>query len=90
VKAEEQGSGSGSVVKLDPMSGSAETPNQAGDGLHHFTYPLGNGRVAKLELPPRMKGDDVTRVCAFIRTLQDDSPEPKQLPRGTGEEVEAA
>ena len=53
-------------------------------------YPLGDGRFVKLELPPRMKGDDVNRVCAFIRTLQDDSPEAKQLPRRAGKDAEAA
>lgn len=63
-----------------------QTPN----GLHSFTYPLGGGHTAKLELPPRMSSDDVNRLCAFIRTLQDDKPEQRQLPRQAGGEQEAA
>ncbi len=34
-----------------------------------FPYPLSDGRMATLILPPRLKSDDVTRITTFIRTL---------------------
>jgi hypothetical protein len=51
-----------------------------------FPYPLGDGRMISMTLPPRLKADDVNRITTFIRTLQDDSPERKQLPPHTGKD----
>jgi hypothetical protein len=88
-KAEDKGKDSGSVVKLDSKSGSSEgNATPPSPGLHPFTWPLSDGRVVTLHLPPRMKADDVTRLCTLVRSLQDDSPEPRQIPRRTGENDE--
>ncbi len=57
-------------------------------GMVTFPYPLGDGRMISLTLPQRLKGDDVNRITAFIRTLQDDSPERKQLPPQAGDSVQ--
>jgi hypothetical protein len=80
------------VVSLEQKdtTQAVKTPIGAAVGMTDFPYPLGDGRMVTLTLPSRLKGDDVTRLCAFIRTLQDDSPEPKQLPRHAGEEPQAA
>jgi len=80
----------GSVVKMDERqkamaastAGAGVTPTP---GMTDFPYPLGDGRMVTLRLPARLKSDDVNRLCAFIRTLQDDAPEPRQLPRRTTE-----
>lgn len=61
-----------------------QTPD-AQPGMVTFPYPLGDGRMISITIPPRLKSDDVNRITAFIRTLQDDSPERKQLPTQTGE-----
>ena len=79
----------GSVVKLDTRSRSAGDPAPASSGLHAFTWPLSDGRVVTLHLPPRMKADDINRLCSLVRSLQDDSSEPKQIPQRSGE-AEAA
>jgi hypothetical protein len=79
-KAEEK------VVKLDSKSSSAGNPTPLSPGFHSLTWPLSVGRLVKLELPHRLKPDDVTRLCSVIRSLQDDSPEPRQIPRQTGED----
>ena len=63
-----------------------EAPTPPSPGLHPFTWPLSDGRVVTLHLPPRMKADDINRLCSLVRSLQDDSSEPKQIPRQTGEE----
>ncbi len=52
-----------------------------------FPYPLDDGRMISMTIPPRLKASDVDRITAFIRTLQDNSPERKQLPRPGQEEV---
>jgi hypothetical protein len=83
-KAEDKGS----VVKLDTNSSSAGDPAPPSDGLHPFTWVLSDGRVVTLNLPPRMKADDVNRLCTLVRSLQDDSPEPRRIPRRTGEDGE--
>jgi hypothetical protein len=44
-----------------------------------FPYPLDDGRMVSIVVPPRLKPSDVNRITAFIRTLQDDSPERKQI-----------
>lgn len=76
------------VSRIAPTQMTAPA-HKAQTGLHSFTYPLGDGQTAKLELPPRMSSDDVNRLCAFIRTLQDDKPEQRQLPRQAGEQEAA-
>jgi hypothetical protein len=82
-KAEEK------VVKLDSKSTPAQDPAPASPGLHALTWPLSDGRLVKLELPHRLKADDVTRLCAVIRSLQDDSPEPRQIAERAGEAAAA-
>lgn len=81
------------VVKMEPKqtapAASASTVSPAA-GMTDFPYPLGDGRMVTLRLPSRIKGDDVNRLCAFIRTLQDDTPEPRQIPRQTGEDEQRA
>jgi hypothetical protein len=57
-------------------------------GMVTLQYPLGDGRMISMTLPPRLKADDVNRITTFIRTLQDDSPERKQLPTHTGKDGE--
>jgi hypothetical protein len=84
-----------SVVTIDAKQNAAASTAvassaPAASGMTDFPYPLGDGRMVTLRLPTRIKGDDVNRLCAFIRTLQDDSPELRQLPRRTGEEDQQA
>jgi hypothetical protein len=84
-------------VKAEPKpslvttsSSSSSTTTTPAAGMMDFPYPLGNGEVmATLRLPKRLKSDDVNRLCAFIRTLQDDSPEQRQLPHRTGDDQHA-
>lgn len=79
----------GSVVKMEPKTNGKTngTPVAAPPaGMNDLQYPLGDGRMVTLRVPPRMKSDDINRLCAFIRTLQDDSPEQRQLPQRAGEE----
>lgn len=52
-----------------------------------FPYPLDDGRMASLTLPRRLTDADATRLATFIRTLVDDRPERKQLPRPEGEQA---
>jgi GH24 family phage-related lysozyme (muramidase) len=59
-------------------------------GMMTFSFPLGDGQLASLTVPPRMKSDDVNRLSAFLRTLQDDSSEQRQIPRRSGEEQDQA
>jgi hypothetical protein len=86
-KADEK-SASGNVVAMEPKAkenAAAATPS---GGLMTFPFPLDDGRIASLSVPPRMKSGDVDRLCAFLRTLQDDR-EQRQLPRQTGEQEAA-
>lgn len=85
-KAEE--SDGGSVVSMSSKQPKPAPMTAPSNGMTDFPYPLGDGRMVTLRLPTRLKGDDVNRICAFIRTLQDDSPERRQLP--PGEEEQAA
>jgi GH24 family phage-related lysozyme (muramidase) len=71
------------AAKARPSATAEPTPAA---GMHEFEYPLGDGRFVKLTMPPRMKADDINRICAFIRTLQDESGEQRQIPRRTGED----
>jgi len=78
------------VVPMEPKAnaGSPAAAAPAG-GMMTFPFPLGDGRIASLTVPPRMKPDDVNRLAAFLRTLQDDS-EQRQIPRRTGGDQQAA
>lgn len=87
-KADEK-DGSAKVVAMESRSGTGAPPAAPAGGLMTFPFPLGDGRVASLTIPPRMKADDVNRLAAFLRTLQDDS-EQRQIPRRTGEDEQAA
>lgn len=75
------------VVPMEPKA--TVGASAATGGMMTFPFPLGDGRVASLTVPPRMKPDDVNRLSAFLRTLQDDS-EQRQIPRRTGEDQQAA
>ena len=74
-----------------PMESAPSTPPPAtpNTGMHEITFPLSTGRVARLSVPPRMKADDVNRLCTILRALQDDSPEQRQIPERTAEQVAA-
>lgn len=89
-KAEPKASEGATVSKLE-VKDSATAPQvpvtgQPATGMTEFPYPLGDGRMISLRLPSRLKSDDVNRICAFIRTLQDDAPEQRQIPRRVAEE----
>lgn len=77
------------VVKLDSKSSPAQDPGPPNPGFHSLSWPLSDGRLVRLELPHRLKPDDVTRLCAVIRSLQDDSPEPRQIPERAGDAAAA-
>lgn len=83
---------SGEVVSIDQRERSATTttPAPAASDLIDFPFPLKNGRMAIMRLPARLSGDDVNRLSGFLRTLQDDAAEQRQIPRQTGESSEAA
>lgn len=53
-------------------------------GMVDLLFPLGDGRMAKLSVPPRMSADDVNRLNGFIRNLQDDDLDQKRIPASTG------
>lgn len=81
------------VVKMEPKKSDPvpSAPNAApAAGMTDFPYPLGDGRMVTLRLPSRLKSDDVNRICTFIRSLQDDAPGPRQLPRQTGDDEQRA
>jgi hypothetical protein len=78
------------VVSMEPKANAGSPAATAPTGgMMTFPFPLGDGRIASLTVPPRMKPDDVNRLAAFLRTLQDDS-EQRQIPRRTGEDQQAA
>ena len=84
----EEHDASAKVVSMEPKASGA-VPDAASAGeMMTFPFPLGDGRIASLTLPPRMKPDDVNRLSAFLRTLQDDSTQ-RQIPHRTGEEQAA-
>jgi hypothetical protein len=81
---------SAKVVPMESKAGgSVPATTTPTGGMMTFPFPLGDGRIASLTVPPRMKADDVNRLAAFLRTLQDDS-EQRQIPRRTGEDQQAA
>jgi hypothetical protein len=92
-KTEEKPEG-GSVVSMEtkqPQSAAPAMPvASAAQAMTDFPYPLGDGRMVTLRLPSRIKGDDVNRLCAFIRTLQDDTAEQQQIPRRAGQHEQDA
>lgn len=65
------------VVSIGSKRPAAEQP-----GMVTFPYPLDDGRMISITCPPRLTPGDVTRITTFIRTLQDDTPERRQLPSG--------
>lgn len=70
------------VVPLESKQHAGQNSPAPQGSMVTFPYPLSNGQMASLTLPRRMASDDVNRITTFIRTLQDDSPERKQLPPG--------
>jgi hypothetical protein len=72
---------------VTPIKAKQQEKGVAPTGMVTFPYPLGTGEMASFTVPPRIKADDVNRICAFIRTLQDDSPERRQLPPGEDEQA---
>jgi hypothetical protein len=88
--AEDKGTASkGSVVKLQSKASSTAN-GSAASSLIEFPFPLKNGRMAILRLPARLHSEDVNRLSGFLRTLQDDAGEQRQLSEQTGEDSEAA
>jgi hypothetical protein len=81
------------VVSMESKATNAGTTapsvGSAPGGLMTFPFPLGDGRVVSLTVPPRMKSDDVNRLAAFLRTLQDDTQQ-RQIPPRTGDDRQAA
>jgi hypothetical protein len=91
--AEDKDSASASVTKLEPKAGITTQPaydSSVTDGLVPYPFVLGDGRMVTLNLPPRMTSDDVNRLSGFLRTLQDDLAEQRQIPKETGRQAEAA
>ena len=84
-------SDAGSVVKMQSKQGATAPASQqpVPAGMIELSFPLGDGRMLKFHTPPRLKSDDVNRICTFIRALQDDS-EQRQIPRQTGEQEDKA
>jgi hypothetical protein len=79
------------VVKLEPKPEPDQPAmNSSQDGMIDFPFPLKNGRMATLRLPSRLTSDDVNRLSGFLRTLQDDTTEQRQLPERAGENSQAA
>jgi hypothetical protein len=78
--AEKQPDKAAAVVQLPQKQLSGQD-----SGMVTFPYPLNDGRMISITIPPRLQADDVNRVTAFIRTLQDDGPERRQLPPGEAE-----
>lgn len=72
---------SGSVTPIGTAAPSGPTPPE----MVTFPYPLSDGRMITLTMPPRLTAGDVTRITTFIRTLQDDTPAQRQLPPGERE-----
>lgn len=85
----EEADSSAKVVPMESKTGVATAPAPSVGGMMTFPFPLGNGLVASLTVPPRMKPDDVNRLSAFLRTLQDDT-EQRQIARRAGEDRQAA
>lgn len=73
--------GSGNGGNVTPINAAASAGGSQ-PGMVSFPYPLSDGTMATLVLPPRLKADDVTRITTFIRTLQDEAPDQRQLPPG--------
>jgi hypothetical protein len=72
-----------SITKNQPQPGQVQ---QHAD-MVVFPYPLDDGQLASLTLPRRLTDADATRLATFIRTLVDEAPEQKQLPRPEGEQA---
>lgn len=75
-----KGNGGGTVT---PIAAATSTPTPP--DMVSFPYPLSDGRMATLILPPRLKSDDVSRITTFIRTLEVEAAERLQLPPGESE-----
>lgn len=89
---DDKGSTHASVTKLEPKL-TTEQPasdSTSSEGLISYPFILGDGRRVTLNLPPRIPGDDVNRLQGFLRTLQADPAEQRQIPMQTGRQSEAA
>lgn len=47
-----------------------------------FPFPLSNGKVIRLELPPEMPDADIDRLCAYFQSMKLGEPEHEQGARG--------
>lgn len=74
-------------ASVTPIDTKRQTVMEPSPEMVTFPYPLDDGRMVSLTIPPRLKSSDVDRLCAFIRTLQDNNPECKQLPPGEQAQV---
>ena len=88
---EEKDSSKASVTKLEPKSNTHQPANTATAtaGLVSYPFVLSDGRMVTMHLPPRLTSDDVNRLSGFLRMLQDDKAEQRQIPEQTGD-AEAA
>jgi hypothetical protein len=73
------------VMKLEPKPTEPPAMSSSQDGMIDFPFPLKNGRMATLRLPSRLTSDDVNRLSGFLRALQDDTTEQRQLPERASE-----
>jgi hypothetical protein len=76
------GSGSQSNGGGETPANTNAAPTPA--GMVDLMFPLADGRMAKLTVPPRMSADDVNRLSGLIRNLQDDDLDQKRIPASTG------
>lgn len=83
-EAQPAAAATGDGNNVTPINAAASTGGQQ-SGMVQFPYPLSDGKMATLILPPRVSAEDVTRITTFIRTLQTDTPDRRQLPPGEAE-----
>ncbi|MFN8160901.1 MAG: hypothetical protein U0R52_07655 [Solirubrobacterales bacterium] len=76
--------------RADEKSRRSESPHpqEAASGessgqLIRFPFPLRNGQIAELRLPPRLDSSDADRLSGFLRALQFE--QQAQIPERTGE-----
>ena len=80
----------GSVVDLPQTDRTSSGAKAPAAGLMEFPFPLKDGQLAKLHLPMRLAAEDVDRLSAFLRTLQDTHVEQRQISERAGQESQAA
>ncbi len=74
----------------EPTVPAAHSASTDTNGLIDYPFILKDGRMVVLRMPPRLTSDDVNRLSGFLRMLQDDPQEQRQLPSRTSDQSEAA